>query len=239
MNFLGIGPGEIFLILIVLLVFVGPERLPEFARQAGRLLVRARNWLQTSPDAALVLRARQELDQELASIRTSLMEEVQTVRKEMIGAAKQLEESVTSIATNTQRDLNNTINPPASVPHTKRVDQPAEAQGEPNQPADPGAEPVQTAPETWAETPAAVAEAAPLEVETEPIGATPPAPILSPSEVAKINLQLQAAMTDLWALQEQLRQHGLLDTNWQPPSFTMHIPDDAPAPSNGRIEEVP
>ncbi|MFN8502451.1 twin-arginine translocase TatA/TatE family subunit [Kouleothrix sp.] len=98
MEILGIGPGEFILILVVLLVVVGPERLPDLARQAGRLLVRGRNWLQSSPDAAMVLRARQEIEQELASLRTSLLE-VQSVRDEVIGAARQIEESVESLTT--------------------------------------------------------------------------------------------------------------------------------------------
>jgi sec-independent protein translocase protein TatB len=33
-----VGIGEIFAILVVCLVLFGPERLPELARQAGRLL---------------------------------------------------------------------------------------------------------------------------------------------------------------------------------------------------------
>ena len=74
MEILGIGPGEFILILIVLLVVVGPERLPGLARQAAGILVRARNWLQTSPDAALVLRARQEIEAELASLEVRMAE---------------------------------------------------------------------------------------------------------------------------------------------------------------------
>src|SRR6266487_2670118 len=111
MEILGIGPGEFILILIVLLVVVGPERLPVLARQAGRFLVRARNWLQTSPDAALVLRARAEIEAELASIKNSLME-VQVVRDEVMGAARQFEDSVGSLAP-PKLDLNNLVNPPA------------------------------------------------------------------------------------------------------------------------------
>src|SRR5215212_6899372 len=111
MEILGIGPGEFVLILIVLLVVVGPERLPGLARQAGGFLVRARNWLQTSPDAALVMRARAEIEAELASIKNSLME-VQVVRDEVIGAAKQLGDSVNSIAP-PKLDLNSLVNPPA------------------------------------------------------------------------------------------------------------------------------
>src|SRR3954465_5715373 len=89
MEILGIGPGEFVLILIVLLVVVGPERLPGLARQAGSFLVRARNWLQPSGDAALVMRARAEIEAELASIKSSLLE-VQDVGDEVMGAAKQL-----------------------------------------------------------------------------------------------------------------------------------------------------
>jgi sec-independent protein translocase protein TatB len=111
MEILGIGPGEFILILIMLLVVVGPERLPGLARQVGGFLVRARNWLQTSPDAALVMRARAEIEAELASIKTSLME-VQVVRDEVLGAAKQLEDSVGSISP-PKFDLNSLVNPPA------------------------------------------------------------------------------------------------------------------------------
>ena len=35
MDFLGIGPLELLLILIILLVVVGPEKLPDFARRLG------------------------------------------------------------------------------------------------------------------------------------------------------------------------------------------------------------
>lgn len=80
---LGIGPGEFFLILIILLVVVGPERLPGFARQAGKFIIGVRNWIQRSPDAQLILRARDELEQELRAIRTDLTQEMESVRKEM------------------------------------------------------------------------------------------------------------------------------------------------------------
>ncbi len=116
MEILGIGPGEFLLILIVLLVVVGPERLPDLARQAGKLVVRARNWIQSSPDAALVLRARQEIEQELAGLKASLLE-VQSVRDEVLGAARQIEDSVGSLAS-TKLDLDDvvTIAPPKPAP---------------------------------------------------------------------------------------------------------------------------
>lgn len=89
MEFLGVGPFELLLILIVALVVVGPERLPVLARQAGKMLVTVRNWVQKSPDAAMILRARQEIESELANIRESLAE-VQNARDEVVNAARQV-----------------------------------------------------------------------------------------------------------------------------------------------------
>ena len=83
MTFLGIGPGELFLIFIIALVVVGPERLPGFARQLGKGIVGLRNWVQRSPDAQMLLRARDELELELKTIRDDLTQEMETVRTEM------------------------------------------------------------------------------------------------------------------------------------------------------------
>lgn len=139
MNFLGIGPGEIFLILILMLVVVGPERLPEFARQAGRLVIRVRNWIARSPDAQMVLRAREELEAELQEIRRSLTEEVETVRKELESvrgdlaeAAKMVEESAESVA-NTKIDLD-----AAAVDAGRTIAAPAAEGGTPRAPAPSG-----------------------------------------------------------------------------------------------------
>src|SRR5215510_11416567 len=118
MNFLGVGPGELLLIFIVTLLVVGPERLPGMARQAGRMLVRVRNWMQTSPDAALVLRARQELEQELAQIRSSLLE-VQSVRDEVLDVAKQIDDAVSPIASIRPPSLSDLMKEPTDKPQPR------------------------------------------------------------------------------------------------------------------------
>lgn len=219
MNFLGIGFGELVLIAIVLLVVVGPERLPDLARQAGRLLVRGRNWLQSSPDAALVLRARQEIDQELALLKSSLLE-VQSVRDEVLGAARQLNDVVAPLS-GRRFDIDDLIGqPPAALSD-------APANGQPAAP-----------PELAVPPPPDLAALA------EPPAPAPPAPALDrpaaapATEVEQINLRLQAIMADLWALQEQLRQRGVLDADWQPPSFAMYLPDAPDAPPAARPDEV-
>jgi len=246
MNFLGIGPGELFLIIILTLVVVGPERLPGVARQAGRMLVRARNWLQTSPDAALVLRARQEIENELVQIRSSLLE-VQNVRDEVIGAVKQLDEAVSPITQMRPPSLSDMIKPPAEQTY---------AAGHASQTA-PAAESV--AGEAVAEATSVdgdrLAEAAPVDaaavelvpeaavVETAPglapsgvqQNGAPPAEVAqngvarppTAAEIEALGLRIQAVMADLFALQEQLKQRGLLADDWQPPSYAMQLPSDA------------
>jgi len=241
MEILGIGPGEFFFILIILLVVVGPERLPDLARQAGKLLVRGRNWLQSSPDAAMVMRARQEIEQELATLRTSLLE-VQSVRDEVLGAAKQIGAEVNSLTSATKAELADlgTIAPPkpANPPEATEV---APANGQ----AEPGVEdqaPPSLLPDAPAEqtTPAADTTAAPdgadeqaTDMLRQPLpfaeeSLAEPAPIAQ-TTFESIDLRLQAIMTDLFALQEQLKQRGVLADDWRPPSWNMQLPGELPA----------
>jgi sec-independent protein translocase protein TatB len=239
MEFLGIGPGELLFILVVLLVAVGPERLPGLARQAGRLLVRGRNWLQSSPDAALILRARQEVEQELATLRSSLLE-VQSVRDEVLGAAKQLEGSVSSLAsTKLPLDEARTIAPPTAATTVEPAAGSAEVADTPavTAEAQPPAMAAPTAP-TPAENMAAPAAPAPqvkldqwavARERSQPAsphanGGSGQAPsLVTPAALETIELRLQAIMSDLHALQQQLKQRGALDGDWQPPSWQVSI----------------
>ena len=132
MELLGVGPGEILLILVIMLLVFGPERLPEFARQAGLFVVRVRDWIQRSPDAALVLRARAELESELQAIRAELTREVesvrqdlQSVRSDLADAGKLVEQSAQDAAAVSKIELPDaaaqsaeapSIAPPASNP---------------------------------------------------------------------------------------------------------------------------
>lgn len=217
MNFLGIGFGELILILIVLLVVVGPERLPELSRQAGRLMVRARAWIQSSPDAALVLRARQEIEQELEAIKSSLLE-VQSVRDEVLDAARQLNDSVSPL-TSGRLGIDEIMGTPA----TTEVEHVVTANG-------------QLTSDVPLATPAPDASVAPT---SAPIRAPIEEPVdHAPDELEQLNFRLQALMTDLWALQEQLKQRGVLEPGWTPPSFTVQLPDSPQAAPDSQHEEV-
>jgi sec-independent protein translocase protein TatB len=225
------------MIIILALVVVGPERLPGMARQAGRILVRTRNWMQTSPDAALVLRARQEIEQELAQLRVNLLE-VQNVRDEVIGVAKQIDEAVSPINNIRAPSISDLLKPPAEQTI------PAGNQATAAPAAEPAAEPVLVDPagNSLAET----ASADHMEDDGAPeqaaaangthngtihdVGAhngadRPP----TAAEIEALGLRIQAVMADLFALQEQLKQRGLLAGDWSPPSHTMQMPQpDAP-----------
>lgn len=99
MNFLGIGPGEFFFILILALLVIGPERLPGFARSIGRGVVRLRNWVNNSPDAQMLIQVQRELEAEISDIRTTLRQEVQSVRAEMEMVRSDLEQASRTVDT--------------------------------------------------------------------------------------------------------------------------------------------
>jgi sec-independent protein translocase protein TatB len=99
MNFLGIGPGEFFFILVLALLVIGPERLPGFARSIGRGIVRLRNWVNNSPDAQILLQVQRELEAEISDIRTTLRQEVQSVRAEMELVRNDLEQASRTVDT--------------------------------------------------------------------------------------------------------------------------------------------
>ena len=69
MEFFGIGAGELFLILVLALVVIGPERLPEVAGQFGRTIADVRrqaNQLTTEFHRSLEVAAQERQEQRLA-----------------------------------------------------------------------------------------------------------------------------------------------------------------------------
>lgn len=92
MNFLGVGPLELMLVLIVGVIVLGPERIPEVAVQIARALRFLRGY---ATDATAEMRA--EL--------TELMEEYEEVRKELQEFREGVTKDVSSIAEEVHRTI--------------------------------------------------------------------------------------------------------------------------------------
>lgn len=99
MNFLGIGPGEFFFVILFALLVLGPERLPGFARSLGKSIIRLRNWMNASPDAKVLLQLQQELQAEINEIRSTLREVTDSVRSDVNDTSKNLALTTSSLNT--------------------------------------------------------------------------------------------------------------------------------------------
>lgn len=81
MNFFGVGPLEIAVVMVVAVVVLGPERIPEVAVQLARAVKFLRGY---ATDATAELRGElAELTREYEDVRKELTEFRETVRKDM------------------------------------------------------------------------------------------------------------------------------------------------------------
>lgn len=77
----GIGLPELMVIAIVAVIVFGPDRLPELARQAGRMVRQLRNLAQTAQT-----QLREELGPEYADLRLADLDPRQAIRKHILEA---------------------------------------------------------------------------------------------------------------------------------------------------------
>jgi sec-independent protein translocase protein TatB len=77
----GVGLPELLVIGVVAILVFGPDRLPEFARQAGRVLRQVRQFSQAARDDL-----RKELGPEFADLELSDLDPRQVVRKHILEA---------------------------------------------------------------------------------------------------------------------------------------------------------
>jgi sec-independent protein translocase protein TatB len=77
----GIGLPELMVIVVIAVVVFGPERLPEFARQAGRFVRQLRNLAQNAQT-----QLRDELGPEYADLRLADLDPRQAIRKHILEA---------------------------------------------------------------------------------------------------------------------------------------------------------
>ncbi len=84
----GVGLPELAVIALVAIIVFGPDRLPEFARQAGRMVRQVRN-LANSAQSQL----REELGPEYADLKLTDLDPRQAIRKHILEAMEEDDEA--------------------------------------------------------------------------------------------------------------------------------------------------
>lgn len=80
----GVGLGEFAVILVIAVLVFGPDRLPEFGRQAGRIVRQLRNLAQSAQTEL-----RQELGPEYADLRLTDLDPRRAIRKHILEALEE------------------------------------------------------------------------------------------------------------------------------------------------------
>jgi Sec-independent protein translocase protein TatA len=99
MEFLGVGPTELMLVIILALVLVGPRDLAKFGREAGRFINRlyhSQTW-----------RTMNDASREIRNLPTRLAREAEldTVKRDLEQAGKGLQEAVKAAGEGLEKDV--------------------------------------------------------------------------------------------------------------------------------------
>ena len=102
MNFYGIGLPEIILILVLTLIVVGPQRLPDLAAQLARLVRQARRYAgevtsQLKYEMGDVTQDYEALRRELQELRQELTQQAKPLRDELDAAKAELKATRESV----------------------------------------------------------------------------------------------------------------------------------------------
>ncbi|NJN67898.1 MAG: hypothetical protein HC884_14905 [Chloroflexaceae bacterium] len=226
MEFLGVGPAELLFLLVLGLVVVGPERLPDLARSAGRLVAWLMAWQQRSPEFQTIQQIRHDMQQEMLGLRDELVrtqkqlaDSVQPLQEAVPALSKDLEAATSATSSLLPRsapdgDPGKTATVPATVPTVSRAkgprllhngrtgDIPAllAKSGESGEDGNDGKEPAphQTTPPH---------EGAPPEGEGLAVAQFP-------AEHQALLFQVQALRDEVRSLEAHLRERGYLASDW-------------------------
>lgn len=92
MNFFGIGPLEAGLVIVVAVIVLGPERIPEVAVQIAKAVKFLRGY---ATSATSQMRAElDELTKEYEDVRRELREFQQSVRKDVTSVTNQIQKTL-------------------------------------------------------------------------------------------------------------------------------------------------
>lgn len=73
MDFFGIGLFEIVFILLLAFIVVGPERMGDLGRSAGRLFAQLLAWQQQSPEAQMIQQIKRDFESEIVELRDEIV----------------------------------------------------------------------------------------------------------------------------------------------------------------------
>ena len=103
MELLGVGVAEAFVVLVISLIVVGPQRFPEIARQGGRYFRMARRY--AAEVTADVRGAMQELEAEVQEQRDELMAAQEDISSGISTSIEETRSDIRDIGRETQEAL--------------------------------------------------------------------------------------------------------------------------------------
>jgi sec-independent protein translocase protein TatB len=228
MNFLGVGPFELVLVLGLALIVLGPERMQEMGRTAGRLVARLLAWQQRSPEARMIQEIRQDFEREIVELRDELVRAKQQV--DLSKEVQRLRQDANSIMSRKNLLSEPPADTPAATPPVS--EQPARA-----------ANTQAASPDVTSPTPdeeRSIGGTHPYEHPTEtrtvarrsakPAPASSKAVAPTAADYELLQQQVQALAATVQALQEQLREQGMLAPDWQPPAQDTQPSPPSPSP---------
>lgn len=115
MNLFGVGPAELIVILVVALVFVGPERLPKLAADIARTIREIRKY--TGAIAAEFNEVIQDFEKETAGDRSEWKE----IGQGLTEASKSITDAVRGVHADASAALKPPATPAASPPNGATV----------------------------------------------------------------------------------------------------------------------
>ncbi len=132
MDFLGVGPAELLLILVIALIAVGPERLPEIARTIARTMNNLRAMSQAlTAEWQDELKAVNDIKAGAQELRQSLTEPFKAVQADLQQSVAEPLKQAQEAQANLQRTFSQPFSPPPVPSPTPGTAQPSPAEPPP------------------------------------------------------------------------------------------------------------
>jgi sec-independent protein translocase protein TatB len=132
MNFLGIGVAEIALIMVIAVLVLGPERIPEFAVRLARAIRWLRgyaneNTAELRAEFSELMKEYEEVRQELRELRGSVDRDVEDLSKDLDKTKREFE-GATQEMDKTLADTGPIVEPGGDIPPKLRADEDGDEQ---------------------------------------------------------------------------------------------------------------